>query len=95
MAVMEVGITEFRSNMRQWLVAVKAGDEVVLTERNVPVARLSGVDGLTAWEQMVRAGAIMPAPSKKRTKASDMEGVPAERPVSEIVSEHRDHPMYS
>ena len=95
MAVMEVGITEFRSNLRHWLVAVKAGDEVVLTERNVPVARLSGVNGLSAWEQIIRSGLITPAPNKKRTKASDLEKVPAKGSVSEIISEHRDHPMYS
>ena len=95
MAIIEVGITEFRSNMRHWLATVKAGDEVMLTERNVPVARLAGVNGLAAWEQMIRAGRITPARYKKRTKASDMERVPAKKSVSEIVSEHRDHPMYS
>lgn len=94
MAIIEVGVTEFRSNMRYWLATVKAGNEVVLTERNVPVARLAGVNGLTDWEQTVRAGRITPA-HKKRTKASDLERVPAKRSVSEIVSEHRDHPIYS
>ena len=95
MAVMEVGITEFRTNLRHWLVAVKAGNEVVITERNVPVARLSGVNGLSAWEQMIRAGLITPAPNKKRTKASGRKRVPVKGSVSEIISEHRDHPMYS
>ena len=94
MAIIEVSVTEFRSNMRHWLATVKAGDEVVLTERNVPVARLVGVNGLTDWEQMIRAGRITPA-RKKRTKVSDMERVAAKRAVSEIVSEHRDHLIYS
>ena len=95
MAVREVDITEFGSNMSSWLDEVKAGDEILLTERDVPVARVTGVSGLTAWEQMIREGLIVPAAKKPRTKATDIEKIPATESVSDIVSKHRDHPMYS
>lgn len=95
MAVREVDITEFSSNMSSWLDEVKAGDEILLTERDVPVARVTGVGGLTAWEQMIREGLIVPATKKPRTKAADIEKIPTSESVSDILSEHRDHPMYS
>ena len=95
MAVREVDITEFSSNMSSWLDEVKAGDEILLTERDVPVARVTGAGGLTAWEQMIREGLIVPATKKPRTKAADIEKIPTSESVSDILSEHRDHPMYS
>ena len=95
MAVMEVGITEFRSNMSHWLTEIKAGDEILLTERDIPIARIIGVNGLTSWEQMIREGIVTPSTQQKRTKAENIKQISATGSVSNIVSEHRDHPIYS
>ena len=36
-----VGVREFRENLRAYLDRVKAGEEVVVTERGRPIARLT------------------------------------------------------
>ena len=39
--VVAVGVREFRENLRAYLGRVKAGEDVVITERGRPVARLT------------------------------------------------------
>lgn len=56
-----VGVREFRENLRSFLDRVKAGEEVVITERGKPVARLLATGSQTTFERLVAEGRIRPA----------------------------------
>lgn len=57
-AFMDVSVTEFRANLRAYLDEVRAGEEVVITERGVPVARLVPVGGASRLEALTEQGVI-------------------------------------
>jgi len=85
----EVTVTELRAHLREWLGRARAGEDVVITERGVPVARLSGIDSMDVIERLTREGVLSPPASKRRHRAA---GRPVPRPtgsVSELVSEMR------
>lgn len=54
-----VGVRELRENLASWLDRAAAGEDIVITERGRPKARLSPAE--TAYERMVREGSITPA----------------------------------
>lgn len=54
----EVGIREFRSNLRRYMQRAKRGEEVVITERGRPVARLVGVHGVPTLDRLVAEGLV-------------------------------------
>lgn len=85
---MEVGVRELRSDLRRWLDEVKAGGEVVITERGRPVARIIAATGPSAIEELIDAGVIK-KPSAPARPASAHERVPAKGSVSELVKEQR------
>lgn len=85
---MEVAITEFRAALRAYVDRARRGEDVVLTDRGVPVARLVGVDAAPLLEQLEREGALSPAsqatpPATRRRRAT------ATGSVSDLVSELR------
>lgn len=57
---MEVTVSELRSSLKDALEAAKSGDEVIITERGIPVARLSGVGATTLLQRLEREGLITP-----------------------------------
>lgn len=54
-----VGVRELRGNLAAWLDRAAAGEDIVITERGRPKARLSPAE--TSFERMVREGSITPA----------------------------------
>ncbi len=85
---MEVGVRELRDQLRRWLDAVGSGQEVTVTERGKPIARLIGVSSLPPLERLIGEGVITPA---KRPRRQDQmhHKVRAEGTVSELVAEQR------
>nr|MBA2751865.1 type II toxin-antitoxin system prevent-host-death family antitoxin [Actinomycetota bacterium] len=51
---MDVAISELRANLRGWVNRARAGDDVVVTERGVPVARLVAVDASGVIDRLER-----------------------------------------
>jgi prevent-host-death family protein len=84
----EVGIRELRQNLRKCLDAAKAGEEVVITERGKPVARLVGTGHKTKWQQLVEEGLIRPA-RRSAEPATPADRVPVEGSVADLVIEDR------
>ena len=41
---MEVGIRELRAGLSRWLDRVRAGEELIVTDRGAPVARVTPID---------------------------------------------------
>ena len=87
---MEIGVAAFRAELRRWLVEAKAGEEVIITDRGVAVARLTGVDSAPILEQLASEGVVRLPRGTSRPQASGRRRVPASRPVSELLSAQRD-----
>ena len=85
---MEVGVKQLRDHLREWLEAVQRGEEITVTERGKPVARLIPTKGRSTYEQLVAAGIITPARLPKRPNA-EYGQVTALGSISDIVIEQR------
>lgn len=86
---MQTSITAFRADLKRWLEAAKAGDEVIITDRGVAVARLVGIDASPILERLEAEGLLTLPRSAQRTIASGRRRAAASRAVSDLVSEHR------
>jgi prevent-host-death family protein len=86
MAIVEVGIRELRADLSKWVQRVRSGDEVVVTDRGTPVARLVPAQGERTLDRLIREGVVEPAPSRKRPVPKPVEGA---GPLSDLVIEGR------
>lgn len=86
---MDVAVTELRAHLSHWLEQVRNGEEVVVTERGVPVARLLGVDTASTIESLTARGVIARPVRGDRPAAAEQQRPRARGPVSELVSEQR------
>lgn len=83
-------MTELRAHLREYIAKCRAGEEVVVTERGVPVARLVGIDKERELiERLTREGVLAPPLSPKKRRAT-RKGMPrSKQPVSDLISEMR------
>lgn len=82
-----VGVRELKNNLSRYLERVKDGEEVVVTDRGRPVARLLGVDASTdRLADLVAEGLVRPARAgrRRRPKPTTAAGT-----VSDLVAEQR------
>ena len=79
---MEIAVSALRADLRQWIDAARSGEEVVITERGIPVARLSGVASSDLLARLERDGLVTP-PSAARPH-SEVEAHAAGRPASAV-----------
>ncbi len=57
---MELSLTELRAELSDAIEAAKSGEDVIITERGIPVARLSGIDVSNLLTRLEREGLISP-----------------------------------
>ena len=82
-----MGIRELRADLSRWVKRASAGEEIVVTDRGKPVARLVRVDGERMIDRLIREGVVTPAPRPWRgALPKPIEGV---GPLSDIVLEDR------
>jgi len=86
---MDVPVTELRAHLSDWLERVRAGEEVVVTDRGVPVARLLGMSATATLQRLAADGVIGPDVTARRPSAAGRGRPRPLRPVSDIVSEQR------
>ncbi len=86
---MEVAVTELRAHLSDWLSLVREGDELVVTERGVPIARLIPVGSSPLLERLTEQGLVGRPLSAGRPKASGRVRPGSRRAVADIVSESR------
>jgi prevent-host-death family protein len=87
MRLMEVGIRELRADLSRWVKRVRNGDEVIVTERGKPVARLVPFVREPKIDQLVREGlATPPRRPWKGPLPKPLEGI---GPLSDLVREIR------
>jgi prevent-host-death family protein len=86
---MDVAISAFRAELSGWLERVHGGEEIIITDRGTPVARLLPVDTAPLLDRLVREGVLSKPPRLDRPSATGARRVPAAGPVAELVSEQR------
>lgn len=88
--MVEVGVAQLRRELKSWLARVQDGDEVVVTDRGRPVARLSGVGIAPILDQLVEEGVISRDAPVQRPAARGRRRVASRGEVSELVIADRD-----
>jgi prevent-host-death family protein len=86
---MDVPVSELRAHLSAWLERARAGEEVVVTDRGVPVARLLGINAAARLERLAAEGVIGQPERQQRPSASGRSRPRARRPVAKLVSEQR------
>lgn len=82
-------MSALRANLSGWLERARAGEEVLVTERGAPVARLVGVESSTLLEQLMRDGVLGKRSGAGRPQAAGRKRPPVKGSVSDLVSGQR------
>ena len=67
----DVPVTELRAQLGDWVDRARAGENIVITDRGVPVARLVGLDTATTIEQLTADGVTGRPKAKAKGSVSD------------------------
>jgi prevent-host-death family protein len=86
---MNVAISDLRAHLSEWLDRARRGEDVIVTDRGLPVARLLGLSSTATLERLAAEGVIGRPARADRPIASGRTRPRARRPVAEIVSEQR------
>lgn len=89
LTVMDVAVTELRAHLSDWLHRAGQGEEIVVTDRGIPVARLLGVDATATLTRLTREGVIARPVSDKRPRARGRARPRPRRPVADRISQQR------
>ena len=82
----DVSVSALRAELRQWIEAARAGEDVVITERGIPVARLSGIEAADLLTRLERDGLLTPASAPRPPARSTERSAPAAKGgVSDLV----------
>jgi prevent-host-death family protein len=88
-AMPEVGIAELRRTLKDWVDRVRAGEDVIVTERGKAVARLSAVDATPMLERLVAEGRVSRPRGRVRPRVRGAKRIRAHGSVSSLVVEER------
>lgn len=84
----EVGVRDLKNNLSRYLELVRGGEEVIVTDRGRPVARLAALDHPTdRLAEMVAAGVVRPA--KRTSRKVPTHRVTPAGSVSDLVADQR------
>ena len=86
---MEIGIAALRADLKRWINKARTGEEVIVTDRGVAVARLVGVDATPILERLEQEGVLHLPRTSMRPKATGTARIPTSLSVSDLVSEQR------
>lgn len=84
----EVGIRDLKNGLSKYLERVRAGEQVIVTDRGRPVARLSPIDESTDRLADLVAAGVVRAPTR-RTRRRPSRRIQAKGSVSDLVVEQR------
>lgn len=86
---MDVAISTLRAELASWVERARSGEEVIVTDRGTPVARLLSVETAPLLDQLTQRGVLSRPRRTTRPTARDATRVRARGSVSELVSEQR------
>ena len=62
---MEVGIRELRAHLSRFVERAQAGEQILVTDRGIPVARLVAAGGQRPLDRLIETGVVEPAPRRQ------------------------------
>lgn len=83
---MDVGVRELKSKLSEYLNRAASGESITVTDRGQPVARLVGLNELSAVERGIEQGWIE---APRRTRLDPVEGALAKTSVLAALEEDR------
>lgn len=86
---MDVAVTELRAHLSRWIDAARKGNDIVITDRGTPVARIVALDSTPVIDRLTTQGVISRPTRPTRPVAGDRKRPTPKRPVADIVSEQR------
>jgi prevent-host-death family protein len=81
------GIRDLRDHLSRYLERVRSGEEVTVTDRGQPIARLVPVDGPQTLDRLIAEGLVTPAAVRDRRRPASRVAVTGA--VSGLVAEQR------
>ncbi len=85
---MEIGIRELRAQLSRYIELVQGGEEIVVTERGRPVARIVGTSDQDVTARLVARG-IVRLPIDRRQPARAVKRVRSDGSVAGLVADQR------
>ena len=85
---MDVAISTLRAELSSWIDRARAGEEIVVTDRGIPVARLIAVETAPLLEDLTQRG-VLSRPRGHRPAARGLVRARASGSVSDLVNEQR------
>lgn len=83
-----IGIRELKNNLSRYIDRVRAGEEIIVTDRGTPVAKLSSVDpSIDRLASLVAAGVVRAPTREPRTGTRPR--IKSKGSVSDLVAEQR------
>ena len=82
---MDVPVSALRAELRQWIETARGGQDVVITERGIPVARLTGIESADLLTRLERDGLLTPASTPRPAARSGERSAAAKGGVSDLV----------
>lgn len=84
----EVGVRDLKNNLSRYLDRVQAGEEVIVTERGRPIARLAALDhSMDRLAELISTGVVRPA--KRNTRRLPENRISPKGSVSDLVADQR------
>ena len=86
---MDVSVTELRAHLSNWLSRISEGEDIVVTDRGLPVARLVSIDSANLLERLTARGVIARPTSNQRPLATGRPRPRVVHPLADVVSDQR------
>lgn len=86
---MDIGISTLRAELSSWIQRAHAGEEIVVTDRGIPVARLLPVDTAPLLDQLTQRGVLNKPRRADRPVGRQARRVHARGPVADLIDEQR------
>ena len=86
---MDVAVTELRAHLARWIDVAREGNDVVITDRGTPVARIVALDSTAVIDRLTAQGVISRPNRSTRPVAGGRHRPTPKRPIADIISEQR------
>jgi len=87
--LMDVAVTELRKHLSDWIDEVRAGTDVVITDRGTPVARIVAVDSESLIDRWTAEGIVSRPESPTKTQARRTQRPRPRSSVADLISGQR------
>lgn len=88
-STVDVAVTELRAHLGHWIDAARDGNDVIITDRGTPVARIVALDSTPLIDRLTAQGVIGRPTKSTRPVAGDRRRPSPRRPVADIIGEQR------